>query len=133
MKKIMIILLIGFFIFSQIGVFALPMHNNLQFYNNLESYNTSLDGPQEEWNKTYGGENRDWLSFGLELDDTSIIVRGCRDFSQSNRGGDGWLAIIDNEGNLIWENTFGGDDSDFCNGLLQTFDNGYKFIWFGIL
>jgi hypothetical protein len=86
---------------------------------------TYYNGPQEEWNKTFGGENRDWLNNGMELDDTCIIVCGSRDFTQSYLGGDGWLVKLDSEGNLILEKTFGGTDSDFCNGLLEASDGGF--------
>jgi len=123
--KILSILIIGFLFFNGFCAIAFPEYieeNHDYPYNNTNQY---IEGPQEEWNKTYGGENRDWLSFGIELDNDSIIVRGCTDFSQSNRDGDGWLINIDSEGNLIWEKTFGGDGSDFCNGLLQTSDGGY--------
>ena len=59
---------------------------------------TYCNGPREEWNKTFRGENRDWLNNGMELDDTCIIVSGSRDFTQPYLGGDGWLVKIDSEG-----------------------------------
>lgn len=126
MIKILSILIIEFLFFGGFSVIGLTENIDDNNHLSFENYKGCLiDGPLEEWNKTYGGEYRDWLSYGIVLNDNSIVAKGCRDFSQSYRNGDGWIIKINIAGNLIWEKTIGGDGSDFCNGLLQTNNNGY--------
>jgi hypothetical protein len=83
-----------------------------------------------EWQKTYGGSLDD-RARSIELTtDGGYIIGG---FSESddydvaeNKGDqDYWLFKIDASGNLLWENTFGGSDSDFGRSVINAVDGGY--------
>lgn len=65
------------------------------------------------WQKTYGEEiNGEAFSIVTVSDDT-IIVAGAREAIISPPSGDdGWLFMLDSDGNLIWETTIGGLDDD---------------------
>lgn len=85
-----------------------------------------------QWDKTIGGNDNEFCS-GVELtNDGGVILSG---FSISNisgekteniRGGfDYWIVKLDNEGNIQWDKTIGGNDGDFGRGIKQTSDGGY--------
>lgn len=77
----------------------------------------------KQWDKTYGGTNRESFRYALETLDGSLILCG----STSSYGAghaDAWLIKTDAYGNQQWSKTFGGEDGDFANSFLQTPD-GY--------
>ncbi len=65
-----------------------------------------------EWSKTIGSANND-ISCSIEIsNDANYFVSG---FSNWNiqKGYDGYLAKVDNLGNIIWTKSYGGNDWDF--------------------
>jgi len=76
------------------------------------------------WDKTYGGENSDQTSFGQQTNDGGYIVVGStRSFDVGNS--DIWLVKTDDEGNLIWDKSFGGVEYEASSEVWQTSDGGY--------
>lgn len=56
------------------------------------------------------------------------------DFKRTQQGDgtiqlDGWIAKLDNNGNSVWEKTFGGSAHEYSGEIQQTTDGGY--IWTG--
>jgi hypothetical protein len=76
------------------------------------------------WDKTYGGEEADWASFGCQTNDGGYIVVG-RTYSFDVSKSDIWLIKIDDVGNIIWNKTFGGTGFETPFEVLQTNDGGY--------
>jgi hypothetical protein len=78
-----------------------------------------------EWDRTLGGDGREELFALLELPDRSGYVLGCHsttnangDKSEPSRGGqDFWLVCLNNDGQLRWEKTIGGDGEDQIHDL----------------
>jgi len=84
------------------------------------------------WSKTYGGSKNDNVQSVL-VDNGYIIVGA----SQSNDGDvaenssvnyDAWCLKLDEEGNLLWENTYGGYKNDRINDIDFALNDGYIFV-----
>ena len=86
--------------------------------------------PTIEWSVNYGGSESD---VGLDMERTSdgrFIIAGWTestngDIGGNNGGQDGWVLILDNEGNLDWEKNYGGSSDDFITEINPTNDGGY--------
>lgn len=83
---------------------------------------------KEIWNKTYGGKEDEYGGILLEADDGYIILG---ETSSYGKGGlDIWLIKIDENGNEIWNITFGSEGDDYCggNGAICKAGDGYIFV-----
>ena len=93
---------------------------------NLSQHPTLLnDGPEEQWNVTFGGDDYDVFFSIQETTDGGFIAIGGRDANAWDIGGDCWLVKTDANGNMQWNRTFGGSNTDNGHGILQTLDGGF--------
>ncbi len=77
------------------------------------------------WQKTYGGNWADYtLSIHRETSDGGYIMVG---YTSSYGAGlaDVWVIKIDSDGNIIWQKTYGGSETDWVASIIQTADGGY--------
>lgn len=82
------------------------------------------------WQKTYGGTNWD-EGYCIDLADNGYIITGfTRSFGSGNE--DIYVIKIDENGNLIWQKTYGGSEQDKGECVIQTGDGylicGYTWI-----
>lgn len=77
-----------------------------------------------EWEKTFGGENYDRGKCGLQTNDGGFIIVGYTD-SYGLGGTDMWLIKTDADGDIEWENTFGGEANEEGVCVQQTVDGGF--------
>jgi hypothetical protein len=85
---------------------------------------TCFDGPQEKWNKTFGGNDIDIGRSGCQTSDGGYLIVG--DTESNGIGGkDIWVIKTDSDGNEIWDRTIGGRGDDFGFSVTQTSDEGF--------
>lgn len=90
--------------------------------------------PDIEWQNTIGGSSYDYFTDLKITSDGGYILGG---YSQSNistdkgeniigpGSNDYWIVKVDSMGNVVWENTIGGNWDDNFESLNQTLDGGY--------
>ena len=87
--------------------------------------NTQMYSPMGNsltWKKTFGqGQWISWFSSIQQTTDGGYISAGMlnKDF---------WLVKIDENGNMQWQKTYGGNDKDLAYHVQQTSDSGYILI-----
>jgi len=79
---------------------------------------------ENQWIKTFGGDQDDGLNSVLQTPDGGYIAAG---YTKSSGAGnyDALLIKLDSQGNIIWSKTFGGDQSILLKSVLQTSDGYY--------
>ncbi len=86
-----------------------------------------LDGDGNiQWQKTYGGREDDQAESIQQTTDGGYVVAG---WTESFGAGDSdiWVLKLDGDGNVQWQKTFGGEDSEATSAepIQQTTDGGY--------
>jgi len=82
------------------------------------------------WQKALGGTQNDRAYSVCSTHDTGFLIGGYSqssdgDVSDNNGGSDVWLVKVDQVGNLIWENNFGGSNNELARSVYPTPDNGF--------
>ena len=85
---------------------------------------TDSDG-SEIWNKTFGTPDIDWSRCVQQTTDGGYIITGVKSGSLETGESKVWLIKTDNDGNMMWDKTFGVSDSDVGYSVQQTTDGGY--------
>lgn len=75
------------------------------------------------WEESYGGENSDFASAMVQTSDGGYAITG---FTTSFGAGkdDVWLVKTDATGNVLFNQTFGGEQYDIATALVETSDGG---------
>jgi hypothetical protein len=76
------------------------------------------------WDKTFGGGFDDYGNSARQTNDGGFIFTGRTD-SYGAGAADGWLIRTDDNGNILWDKTFGGSSFDTGYSLQITSDNGF--------
>ena len=83
------------------------------------------------WINTFGGSNEDDAIDVVQANDGGYVVLG---FTNSNDGDitgktttdqDYWLLKLNQEGQKVWDRTYGGSESDHATSISKTNDGGY--------
>jgi len=79
--------------------------------------------PDILWSQTFGGSSSDFGFSGQQTSDEGYIIAGRTE--SFGEGNDAWLIKTDAEGNEVWNQTFGGSNSDYFVDVQQTSDEGF--------
>lgn len=96
----------------------------------------------EEWQRTIGGNGKDLITSITQTSDRGYIVGGSSDSglslkvlnggsdkygkSEKSRGNmDYWIIKLDDQGEIQWQKTLGGQYADILESLIPTKDGGY--------
>ncbi|MDD2965824.1 MAG: hypothetical protein PHU33_17940, partial [Bacteroidales bacterium] len=84
------------------------------------------------WQNCFGGSKLDGAYDIVSLPSGYLIAGGTGsndgDVSVSYGNGDGWLIRVDSTGNLLWEKTYGGSDSEGFSRIIPTTDNNFYLL-----
>ncbi|MFM9949626.1 MAG: T9SS type A sorting domain-containing protein [Saprospiraceae bacterium] len=92
---------------------------------------SAFSQPVIEWQRVFGGSNRDLGSEIQPTEDGGYIVAGITyssnsgDVGSTQGDGDCWVVKIDAVGTIEWQRTLGGSDTDWARAIHQTTDGGY--------
>ncbi len=84
----------------------------------------SAQTPGTLWQKVYGGDDDDEGHSVSQTTDGGYIIAG-RTQSFGAGGNDVYLVKTDKDGNVLWSNTYGGEENDGAWSVRQTLDGGY--------
>lgn len=107
------------------GGFFIVGHIIEQQNDNVLAAKIDCDG-NLQWYKTFGGSNNDRGRNGQQTNDGGFIIFA-QTYSFGQGQGDAWLIKLDSYGNLVWDETYGGNSDDIITSGCQTSDGGYVF------
>jgi hypothetical protein len=85
----------------------------------------SLVGASSEmWSRTYGSAGQEGAYAVVETSDGGFAMAGLT-FSFGAVGGDFWLVKTDADGNMEWNQKYGGAETEIAYSLVETPDGGY--------
>lgn len=87
----------------------------------------------KQWRRYFGGTNTDTAYDVVQSTDNSFIIVGLSDSTDidinNNQGTyDFWAVKINNDGTLIWEKSYGGDEIDQAYAITQTIDGNFIIV-----
>jgi len=89
--------------------------------------NNIIISRQQQWNHTYGGILSDGWSHGQQTSDGGYVLAGYT-YSYSKGKEDIWLLKTDEQGQEIWNTSFGGVSHDEALSVIETADLGYLIV-----
>jgi len=99
-----------------------------------EFWGTKLDAEGNlQWRKYFGGTNNDRAHAVVQAEDGGFVLSGFTesdDFDiKSSRGSyDFWVVKIDAQGEMLWEQSFGGSGIEISYDMIKTNDNNYVVV-----
>ncbi|MFZ1635759.1 MAG: hypothetical protein WAT43_17870, partial [Chitinophagales bacterium] len=89
-----------------------------------------------EWENTIGGTDIEELSELEQTTDGGYILAGSSEspigfdktemnFGPTNHADDYWIVKLDADGTVMWDNTIGGNKSDYLHAIAETVDGGF--------
>ncbi len=82
--------------------------------------------PELQWEQTYGGNKQEVIHKMIPAENGYIFVGETE--SKGAGKSDAWLFKTDEEGEMLWERTIGGDDTDILKDIVSTGDGGYILV-----
>lgn len=95
-------------------------------------FKTDLGG-HLEWSKVFGGTSDEIGNSVFPLDNGNHIIAGSTfsvdgDVSNNLGSSDYWILMLDADGNLLWEKTYGGSGEDRAKKIIQTQDGNFVIL-----
>ena len=80
-----------------------------------------------QWNKTYGGTSWDEIWDLVELPDGGFALAG-ETYSFGAGSSDSWLVKTDVDGNMQWNQAYGGTKQETAWSIVETSDGGFALV-----
>ncbi|MBK7852837.1 MAG: hypothetical protein IPJ66_17330 [Bacteroidetes bacterium] len=85
------------------------------------------------WQKCIGGSNSEYGGDIVLSMDGGMVIAGSTASNNGDVSGfhgsmDGWLVKLDGNGNILWNDCYGGSAQDEAGGILQSGDGNYSFV-----
>jgi hypothetical protein len=77
------------------------------------------------WQKIYGGPRSVWGNSIQQTSDGQYVITGQTMSSSMMSTTDIFVIRLDQNGNIVWQKTYGGGRNDFANDIIKTSDNCY--------
>ncbi|MDG6222196.1 MAG: hypothetical protein IAX21_10580 [Candidatus Bathyarchaeota archaeon] len=88
-------------------------------------------GGNIQWNRTYGGEKNDYSNCIVETSDGGYALAGSTEsFGRGEE--DFWLVNTDDDGNMQWNKTYGGPNTEGVYSIVKVSDGGYALAGDGL-
>ena len=78
------------------------------------------------WQKTYGGAGDENLNIKQASDGGYLAAGYTKSYGAG--GSDGWLLKLDNQGQIVWQKTYGGNEDDRFEDVIETADHHYLVV-----
>lgn len=108
--------------------------SDIDISNNKGSYDFWILKTDKEgsslWEKNFGGSEIDEAHAIVQTDDGNFLIVGDtrssdQDITKNNGGADLWIIKINTNGELLWEQNYGGSSFDAARSISKTNDGGY--------
>ncbi len=88
---------------------------------------------EKQWSKFYGGAFTDTPYDVIQTEDSGYIIVGSSDSDdvdiKGNKGSyDFWVIKISETGDLVWEKSFGGSETDEARAIVKSSDGNYIIV-----
>lgn len=99
-----------------------------------EFWGTKIDEEGSvQWRGYFGGTNNDRAHSVVQTNDGGFVMAGFTesdDFDISNTNGsyEFWVVKVDSFGNLLWEQSYGGEGIEVSYDIAKTVDNGFVVV-----
>ncbi len=99
-------------------------------HGNYDYWVIKLDGLGNiQWKKSYGGKDRDICNAIHQTPNGYIMAGYSRstdgDITKAHLDDEYWVVALDNNGNINWQKTYGGNSSDIASDIALTKDGGF--------
>lgn len=81
------------------------------------------------WVKTIGSPQNEFARSVMINSDGTCLIVGFKGVTRNNvLSNDGWLCKMDQNGNVLWERTYGGTQTDNITSIIESGDGGFVFV-----
>jgi len=80
-----------------------------------------------ELENNFGGNNTD-EAYSIISDTNGDFIIAATTSSKGEGSNDAWIIKLNNNGNIIWDKTFGSSKNEHVYDIIETQDNGYIFV-----
>ena len=107
--------------------------NKIIFFLTIFPFSLSSQNPIVEWAKTFGGSKNEYARAITVTKDNKYLVAGYTlstdgDITNAHDSADAWLIKLDENGNLLWQKTYGGSSGELIASIVQTLDDGFIMV-----
>lgn len=104
--------------FLMVGAYSLPYNNSDIILIKTDSLGNRI------WTKIFGGGDDDWGMDVIQTSDGGYLFAANSYQINGNGMSDVWIVKTDTSGNIIWDEFFGGTNTDFPYSIIESNDGG---------